>query len=82
MAKEPTRAEDLGVSTRKLRRFASIRIERLRRISMALLVQLDEQLDDQMARSDLAKFDEAINQLETDLTGVLDYFDEPVGGLD
>lgn len=82
MAKKPlTRAQDSGISTKKLRRMASLRINRMRNAVLAIEQAWDE-LDDSLLGGTVTAFQEAIDRFEKELAEIADYQDEPVGGLD
>lgn len=74
-----SRAQENGASTKRLRRMAAVRLERIRRAAMAIRFAWDEQLDDPIVRADLDAFDECVDRLESDLAAILEYHEEPIG---
>lgn len=81
MARKPTRAQDSGVSTKKLRRMAALRIERMRRTALAI-EQAWMELDDPALEGVVRDFENAVNQFEMALSEIAEYQDQPVEGLD
>ena len=76
MAKQPTRAKDQGVSTKRLRRQAAIRIDRMQRAVMAIKQSWME-TDDPLLDSALDAIHAAIERFESELAEIADYLDEP-----
>ncbi len=73
-----TRAEDANVSTKKLRRMASIRIQRIDRAAMAVRSAWDD-LDDPMVVNAFDEFDAALQKLKNDLATIAEYHELPIG---
>ena len=82
MARKPlTRAQDSGVSTKKLRRMASLRIDRMRNTVLAIEQAWDE-LDDPLLCEAVFAIQKAIDQFQVELSQIAEYHDEAVEGID
>lgn len=81
MARNPTRAQDSGVSTKRLRRMASLRIDRMRNTVLAIQQAWDE-LDDPLLGAAVEAMQNAIDAFEAELSGIAEYQDQPVEGMD
>lgn len=81
MARKPTRAQEAGVSTKKLRRMASLRINRMRNAVLAI-EQAWMELDDSLLGGTILAFQEATDRFEKELSEIAEYHDEPVEGID
>lgn len=76
-AKNRSRAQDAGISIKRLMRMAKLRCERMRCGAMAVN-QAWEPLDDIMVESAMDKLNAAIDQFEKDLEEIAEYHNEPV----
>lgn len=78
MARKPrSRAQEAGISTKRLKRMAAIRCERMR-CGVLAINQAWEPLDDQMVERAMDKVMATINEFESDLAEIAQYQDEPV----
>lgn len=73
-----SRAQENGVSTKRLRRMAAVRLERIR-TAVLVIRQGWDQLDDASTDELFDRFGRHVDELESDLAGVLEYHDLPVG---
>ncbi|HZF96933.1 MAG TPA: hypothetical protein VEY92_01595 [Pseudoxanthomonas sp.] len=81
MAKKPlTRAQNSDVSTKKLRRMASLRIERMRNAMLAI-EQAWAELDDSLLGGTVMQFNAAIDKFEKELAEIAEYHDKPAEGI-
>lgn len=76
MAVTASRAKEQGVSTKRLRRQAAIRIDRMQRAVMAI-EQSWLETDDPMLDTAVATIHAAIKKFESELADIADYLDEP-----
>lgn len=81
MAKLPTRAQDAGCSTKRLRRMAALRINRMRSTVLAI-EQAWDQLDDPLLGGVVRDLQTAIDAFEKELAEIAEYQDQPVEGQD
>lgn len=78
MAKKPiSRAQDMGVSTKKLRRMATLRIERMHNMVLAIEQAWDE-LDDSVLGGVVVSIQNSIDLFEMELREIADYHEQPV----
>ncbi|MCD9088850.1 hypothetical protein [Stenotrophomonas sp. SY1] len=81
MAGKPrSRAQEAGISTKRLSRMAKLRCERMR-CSVLAINQAWDPLDDAMVEAAMDKVIAAIDQFQRDLDEIAQYHDEPVGEL-
>lgn len=73
-----SRAQENGISTKRLRRMAHIRLERIR-IAASVIRQEWNALDDLTVDEAVRSFLEAADRLESDLAGIAEYHDQPIG---
>ncbi len=79
MAKKlPTRADDMGVDLKKLRRLTKARIATMCKCVNALDAAWNE-LEDSVLPGVFDDAAAAINALEVNLEGIAEYHDQPVG---
>lgn len=78
MAREPTRAQDAGVSMKRLRRMAELRINRMHGAAMAIR-QAWSQLDDSQVDAAYDEIEGAICNLRQTLCEIAEYQELPVG---
>lgn len=78
MAREPSRAQDAGVSMKRLRQKTSVRLERIENTLLTLRWAWDE-LGDQTTGEPFDEVDRAVARLRKDLEEIGAYHDLPVG---